>query len=120
MVFTGDFNAKPLEDPIQILTNKNDSLHLFDTKLISEKPHYGPTGTFNGFQSKETSDEPIDYIFMQNGIKVLQHATLSQTWKGRFSSDLMDPSDNAVIVPTKYAGGRDRVCPVRCKKPNRN
>jgi endonuclease/exonuclease/phosphatase family metal-dependent hydrolase len=37
--------------------------------------------------NKETRDKPIDYIFIKNNPKVLQHATLSQTWEGRFSSD---------------------------------
>jgi endonuclease/exonuclease/phosphatase family metal-dependent hydrolase len=87
VIITGDFNSQPSDDPIQILTSQQDSLHLTDTKNISQTPHYGPSGTFNGFTNKETSDQPIDFIFMKNGGKVLQHATLSQTWMGRFSSD---------------------------------
>jgi endonuclease/exonuclease/phosphatase family metal-dependent hydrolase len=58
-----------------------------DSKKVSKQPHYGPTGTFNAFGPKEIDDEPIDFIFIHNGIRVLQHATLSQSWKGRFSSD---------------------------------
>lgn len=86
-VITGDFNAKPTDEPIQILVDKNDPLHLIDSKELSAMPHYGPTGTFNGFRSKEMDDLPIDHIFIKNGVKVLQHATLSQSWQGRFSSD---------------------------------
>ena len=77
----------PGDEPIQIITNKADDAHLTDTKEISIEPHYGPTGTFNAFKSKEQSDQPIDYIFVKKKISVLQHATLSQTWEGRFSSD---------------------------------
>ena len=33
------------------------------------------------------ANEPIDYIFIKKGIKVLQHATLSQKLGGRYSSD---------------------------------
>jgi endonuclease/exonuclease/phosphatase family metal-dependent hydrolase len=84
---TGDFNSYPNQEPIQLLLNAKDPLHLIDTKMISASPHYGPVGTFNGFQSKETSDLPIDYIFIKQAVKVLQHATLSETWQGRFSSD---------------------------------
>ena len=87
VIVTGDFNSKPSEDPIRILTDTTNKLFLTDTKKISRTPHYGPAGTFNAFQSKENSDEPIDFIFVKNGIQVLQHATLSQTWMGRFSSD---------------------------------
>lgn len=86
-IVTGDFNAHPDDEPIKIIGDTNNPLGLIDTKLISEEKHYGPTGTFNGFQSKETSDQPIDYIFIKKGFKVKQHATLSQTWNGRFSSD---------------------------------
>ncbi|MGB8192670.1 MAG: endonuclease/exonuclease/phosphatase family protein [Chitinophagaceae bacterium] len=86
-IIMGDFNAAPNDEPIQIITNTSDALHLTDTKSISSTAHYGPEGTFNGFRSAETSNEPIDHIFITKGVKVLQHATLSQTWKGKFSSD---------------------------------
>jgi len=87
VIILGDFNAKPSAEPIKILTNPADPLHVSDSKEISITPHYGPSGTFNGFTTKEVSDEPIDYIFLKGKWKVLQHATLSQTWGGRFSSD---------------------------------
>jgi endonuclease/exonuclease/phosphatase family metal-dependent hydrolase len=86
-IVTGDFNANPEQEPIKILMNSKDPIHLTDTKEISASLHYGPLGTFNGFHSKEISDLPIDHIFIKNAITVLQHATLSQTWDGRFSSD---------------------------------
>jgi endonuclease/exonuclease/phosphatase family metal-dependent hydrolase len=84
-IIMGDFNAKPADDPIKILTNESDAAHLTDSKMLTT--HYGPTGTFNGFGPKEQSDDPIDYIFIKNKVKVVQHATLSQTWRGRFASD---------------------------------
>ncbi len=86
-IITGDFNAKPTDEPIQVVTEKSNPLFFTDSKEISEQPHYGPTSTFNNFQSKETGDQPIDYIFLKGKFKVLQHATLTQTWGGRFSSD---------------------------------
>jgi endonuclease/exonuclease/phosphatase family metal-dependent hydrolase len=87
VIIMGDFNSKPADEPIQVLMDKNDPLRFTDTKDISVTPHYGPTGTFNGFRSKETDDLPIDYIFVKGKWKVLQHATISQTWGGRFASD---------------------------------
>lgn len=86
-VITGDFNARPTDEPIQILTETGNPDRLTDAKAVSATPHYGPTGTFTGFQAKERDNDPIDYIFIKNGFKVLKHATLSQTWGGRFSSD---------------------------------
>ncbi len=86
-IITGDFNSVPSDEPIQVITDNSNSLHLIDTRSISKSPHYGPTGTFNGFRNKEINDDPIDYVFVKNKVKVLKHATFSQTWNGRFSSD---------------------------------
>ena len=85
VIIMGDFNAKPSEEPIMVLVNDPDKFT--DSKALSVQPHYGPEGTFNGFGSKERDNEPIDHIFLKGKWKVLQHATLSQTWGGRFSSD---------------------------------
>jgi len=87
VVFTGDFNARPPDEPIMIIMDKANPLHLTDSKEISQTPHYGPTGTFNAFQSKERDNDPIDYIFLKGKWKVLTHASISQTWEGRFASD---------------------------------
>ena len=86
-VITGDFNARPSDEPIQVILDPNEPLRLKDAKALSETGHYGPTGTFNAFRNKETNDEPIDYIFLRGNWKVKKHATISQTWGGRFASD---------------------------------
>ena len=86
-LITGDFNAHPADEPIQVIVDKSNALHLTDSKETSLTEHYGPTGTFNAFGPKENSNDPIDYIFFNHGIKVLKHATISQSWQGRFSSD---------------------------------
>jgi endonuclease/exonuclease/phosphatase family metal-dependent hydrolase len=87
VLLTGDFNSQPQTEPIRIITDTKSPFFMNDTKKLSVQPHYGPTGTFNGFGPKEIDDLPIDYIFVRNRIKVLQHATLSESWNGRFSSD---------------------------------
>ena len=87
VVLTGDFNATPSDEPVQVLTDASALIQVQDTKALSRQPHYGPTGTFNGFGPKERDNDPIDYIFIRNGVRVWQHATLSQSWQGRFSSD---------------------------------
>ena len=86
-IITGDFNATPSDEPMQVITNDTYPLQLTDSKEISATPHYGPSGTFNGFASKERDDLPIDYIFLKGAWKVGSHATISQTWMGRFASD---------------------------------
>jgi endonuclease/exonuclease/phosphatase family metal-dependent hydrolase len=86
-VITGDFNAVPNDEPIQVITDKANALHLINAKDVSAVSHYGPTGTFNAFGTKERDDQPIDYIFLKGAWKVAKHATISQTWNGRFASD---------------------------------
>lgn len=86
-IITGDFNAHPHDEPILVLTEPDNPVKFTDTKELSANGHFGPTGTFNGFGAKEQNDQPIDYIFLKGAWKVLQHATLSQTWQGKFSSD---------------------------------
>lgn len=85
-IVTGDFNSSYGSEPIKILTT-NLPFHLTDTKSSSVLPHYGPSGTFNNFESHEVDDYPIDFIFFNHGVKVLKHATLSESWMGKFSSD---------------------------------
>jgi len=86
-VITGDFNAQPQDEPIMVIMDANNLLKLTDSKYLSATGHYGPEGTFNAFGPKEQADKPIDYIFLKGNWQVQQHATLSQTWEGRFSSD---------------------------------
>lgn len=87
VVVTGDFNAQPADEPIRVIADSSSKNRLIDAKSVSALPHYGPVGTFNGFGSRERDSQPIDYIFIRNGFRVLRHATLSQTLEGRFSSD---------------------------------
>lgn len=83
-IVMGDFNAEPTDEPIQEILKSGI---LKDSKFLSQSGHYGPTGTFNAFKNKEINDQPIDYIFLKGNWKVKKHATLSQTWEGRFASD---------------------------------
>lgn len=87
VILTGDFNAQPADEPIRIITRGIGKSHFVSAKQLSSTPHFGPTGTFNGFKEKERDDEPIDFIFVNDKTKVLKHATLSGTWGGRFASD---------------------------------
>lgn len=87
VIVTGDFNATEDDEPIKIIADKNNPDHLTESISVSQTPHYGPTGTFNAFKSKEVSDKAIDHIFIKNKVNVLKHGTISESWNGRFSSD---------------------------------
>lgn len=87
-VVTGDFNATPSQEPIQILTDTSKDFHFVSSEKLSQTPHFGPSGTFTGFKEKERDNEPIDYVFVsKKNAEVLKHATLSNTWGGLYASD---------------------------------
>ncbi len=87
VIAMGDFNALPDEEPIRVITDPANPLHLVDTRDISILPHFGPDGSFNGWKTSETGNLEIDHIFCNDKIGVLRHGTLSQVWGTRFSSD---------------------------------
>ena len=58
VVLMGDFNLTPDQKPIQYIKT-----YLKDGLDITQKPYYGPRGTFNGFDHDRTLDHRIDYIF---------------------------------------------------------
>jgi endonuclease/exonuclease/phosphatase family metal-dependent hydrolase len=82
-ILMGDFNATPSDEPIKIIMDG-----LTESSKLSETPHFGPESTFNGFEGKEQDNRRIDYVFVNNPkLKVLKHATLTNTWAGLFASD---------------------------------
>jgi endonuclease/exonuclease/phosphatase family metal-dependent hydrolase len=86
-IITGDFNMQPADTGYAILTGPDESVPLLkDSYLTSERRPFGPAYTFNGFSDKQGSRR-IDYIFVRNGMKVLEHRTLLKKEKGVFISD---------------------------------
>ncbi|MGB6150521.1 MAG: endonuclease/exonuclease/phosphatase family protein [Pricia sp.] len=61
VVLTGDFNLAPDEKPIQRIKK-----YMQDGLDSTKTPFYGPSGTFNGFDSERILDRRIDYIFARN------------------------------------------------------
>lgn len=96
-ILLGDFNATPDDEPIQILVDENNTDKIINSLKISQNGHYGPIGSFNGFKS-ERENSQIDYIFVKNGVKCLQHTTHSETWNNRYPSDHF-PVSATLILP---------------------
>lgn len=86
-IITGDFNQLPASRGYAILTGPAESVPLLkDAYGISEKKPSGPVYTFNGFSDKQGSGR-IDYIFVKNGMKVLDHRVIVKKSGGVFISD---------------------------------
>ncbi len=59
---------------------------LADAMLNAQRPHHGPTTTWNGFKAL-APNRKIDHIFVHGLITVVQHSILADHWDGRFPSD---------------------------------
>ncbi len=86
-IVTGDFNMEPSSKGYAILTGPDESIPVVnDSYVISDKRPSGPAYTFNGFSDKPGTGR-VDYIFVKNGMKVLDHGTVIKKEKGIFISD---------------------------------
>ena len=86
-VITGDFNMLISSKGYEILTSPYESVPLLiDTYAVSEKRPLGPAYTFNGFSESRSSGR-IDYIFVRNGMDVLEHRTFIRKEHGIYISD---------------------------------
>jgi endonuclease/exonuclease/phosphatase family metal-dependent hydrolase len=61
VVLMGDFNLMPEQKPIQLIQQK-----MKDALSVSATSFQGPTGTFNGFDTKTPMTRRIDYVFVKD------------------------------------------------------
>jgi endonuclease/exonuclease/phosphatase family metal-dependent hydrolase len=86
-VITGDFNLSPTSKGYATLTGPNESVPLLnDSYVITEKGPIGPPNTFNGFFDNSKTAR-TDYIFVKNGMKVLNYETIIKKEKEIYISD---------------------------------
>jgi endonuclease/exonuclease/phosphatase family metal-dependent hydrolase len=84
IVLSGDFNAFPEERCYQEITK-----HLQDTRQAAHATHYGPAGTFTGFDySIPWADlKEIDYIFANQHVNVIKTRTVVDSFDRTYPSD---------------------------------
>jgi endonuclease/exonuclease/phosphatase family metal-dependent hydrolase len=86
-VITGDLNMLISDKGYEILTGPYESVPLLsDTYAVTEKRPVGPAYTFNGFAEDKSSGR-VDYVFVRNGMKVLEHRTFIKKERGIYISD---------------------------------
>lgn len=84
---SGDFNLTEDSEPIKIMSqNMKDSFYHSETK------HYGPKGTFTGFNINEIPQDRIDYIFVK-GFKIKSHRHINDR-----RENLLYPSDHFPVL----------------------
>ncbi len=82
VVFSGDLNVTPETEAIATIAS-----FLKDSREVSKEPPYGPTGTFNAFDFNSSLKDRIDYVFVNDGFRVMKHAVLSDSKDRRYYSD---------------------------------
>jgi endonuclease/exonuclease/phosphatase family metal-dependent hydrolase len=84
VVFTGDLNAQPTDDPVIHVSSLMDN-----ARTISAQPPYGGIDTWNGFQFNKKPSGCIDYIFVSKGKswRVKKFATLTDSYDMKYPSD---------------------------------
>ena len=94
VIVTGDFNAAPEDEPIQVLTKESDPRHLVHSRTIAPVK-YGPGWTYHNYgRIPYEKREWIDYIFVKGKIKVLRHGVLAE------SLNQLYPSDHCLVLST--------------------
>ena len=86
LILTGDFNLVKTSVPIQLILKE-----LNDAKDKSVSLPYGPEGTSGGFEIK-VLPRKIDFIFINDKVKVLRHGVLSDSF------GLFYPSDHLPVL----------------------
>ncbi|PAP78812.1 hypothetical protein BSZ37_16235 [Rubrivirga marina] len=95
LVVTGDMNATPDSDAYAAL-----AAALGDARLVSETPPAGGDATWNAFGSA-TDDRRIDYVFVNDRVRVLQTATLDRAIGDVLGTrDARLPSDHHAVTAT--------------------
>ncbi len=87
LTLTGDFNLTDDKEPIKIMSKE-----LTDSYYNSQKPHYGPKGTWQNFDIDTPSTERLDYVFVK-GFDVLSNRTINDR-----RENLLYPSDHFPVL----------------------
>ena len=97
VIITGDLNFTENSEGYKVLTSNKLGMEelspavnykpLLNSLYISEQPHHGGKITFNAFGKMTDIKSAIDYIFVNEEVKVLTHRTITESSEGLFPSD---------------------------------
>lgn len=97
VILTGDFNAVPGSKPYALLTSGQGGLH--DAFEVTGVPSAGPLFTYEEFSVKsDNENRRIDYIFVNDRLKVRNHAIISSFRHGRYPSDHLPVISNIAFA----------------------
>ena len=96
-LLTGDLNVTEDTAAYKTLAAGSDAIKLADARYRSTHGHFGGDSTWNGFKEL-VPGRKIDFVFVRDGIKVLEHGILSDRWDGLWASDHL-PVIAEVVIP---------------------
>lgn len=79
----GDFNFLPESIPYKEISSKT----LTDSRAISELEPAGPEGTYNSFRYGATHKQRIDFVFVNEKVKVKKYEVIDYSKDGVYPSD---------------------------------
>ena len=79
----GDFNFKAKSKPYNEMINHE----LSDSKIIVKNEPLGPNGTFNGFRYGAAYENRIDFIFVNQKVRVKTYEVINYSENGLYPSD---------------------------------
>ena len=92
-----DFNCIKNSVPYNEIQN-DKSVNLRDAEFVDGVKKSGPEWSFHGFESVKEKDRiKIDFIFINNKVKVLSHSVLDFKEKGKYPSDHLPVKAGLII-----------------------
>lgn len=91
---TGDLNVTESSEAYAILSGSN---MIDDARYRSESGHEGPTASFSDWETLNPEESRIDYIFVNDHVRVLSHTIADNRYDGRFPSDHLPVIVDAVL-----------------------
>lgn len=87
VLLMGDLNCDGFSEPYRSLTRRAAAASepLLDARVWT-RHDFGPKGTWSGWDPAKIGAR-IDYVFVKNRARVLQHAVVPHEWQGRVASD---------------------------------
>ena len=96
------YGSKLVAHPV--VAQPNAAAPLLDARVWTEHD-FGPQGTWSGWNPTFIGKR-IDYVFVKNAARVLQHAVLPHEWQGRVASDHFP----VLAEVSLHAGAEPRTC----------
>jgi len=96
-ILTGDLNVNESSEAYAFI-DRSSLVH--DARYVSETEHEGPTASFNNWlEIRRGENSRIDYIFVGDTVRVLNHKISDRKFNERFPSDHL-PVISDIILPS--------------------